>query len=164
MKSWLRRPIGVLYFLFVGALIVPLDFSSSSSVFNPVLNLAIRLLVAIGFTAFFVLLAHVLRAGTAESYRLTDQPTSTVNENPGDEEAANFEETPSKKTWSSLWSPSNVILALYCVAMLSLVVHSAILCEILWPAIAIFLWMPNPWQGSANQPEKYEILPRRNPR
>jgi hypothetical protein len=160
MKFWLRLSIGVLYFLFLGAIIVRPDFSSSDSAFPQILNWAIRLLVAIGFTAVSLLLIHVLKAETAERYQLIDGADRDRELNLSDAQPTPFEEIPPQKSTSSLWSPSNLILFLYCVALLSLVVHSAILCEILWIPMVVFLWMPNPWQGSANQPDKYEITPR----
>jgi len=164
MKLWQRLLFTILNFFILGAIFLRPDFSTPVSVPSLILNWFVRLLVAIGFTAISFLLSHILKAGTAESYQLIDRAIPDSDPGLGNDETASFEEVPPRNSRSRLWSPPNLIFIAVCVAIVSTQVHFEILCKIMFLAIAVFLWMPNPWQGSANQPEKYEIAPRRLPR
>ncbi len=161
MKLSLRLSINVLNFLILGAIIVRPDFSSPVSISRLILNWLVRLLIAIGFSLSSLLLSHVLKSSEPDNYQLINRISPDSDLGSGSEEADSFEQIPPRKTWSSLWSPRNLIFIACCIAVLSMVFHLASLCKIMFIAIAVFLWMPNPWQASADQPEIYEIAPRR---
>jgi hypothetical protein len=161
MKLSLRLIINVLNFLILGAIFVRPDFSLPISVSRLILNWLVRLLIAVGFSVASLLLSHVLKSSEVDSYQLIDRVNPDSNLGSGYAETDSFKQIPPRKSWSSLWSPRNLIFIVYCFAVLSLVFHLVILCKIIFVAVAVFLWMPNPWQASADQPEIYEIAPRR---
>jgi hypothetical protein len=160
MKVSLRLTIAVLNFLILGAIFVPPDFSSGSNS-RLILNWFVRLLIAIGFCVASRLLSHVLNSSVADSYHLVYRGDLGSEPSRPCEEEVPFEQNLPRKSWSRVWSPRNLIFFAYCVALLSFVLHSAVLCEIIFAAVVVFLWIPNPWQSSADQPEVYEIAPRR---
>jgi hypothetical protein len=158
MKLWQRMLFLVLYNLMLGAIFVRPDFPSPVSVSPLIINWLVRILVATGFAVVSVLIAHGLKADVAESYQLVDRGHLSSDPGPIFDEETSFEQSASPKRLSGPWSPKTFLLAAVCVYLLAEQLHWV--CKVAFILIAVFLWMPNPWQASANLPETYEIVPR----
>jgi hypothetical protein len=162
MKLLQRLLFLFLFNLVLGAIFVPPDFSSSVSASHLIFNWLERLLIATGFAAVSLLISRGIEGDAAESYRLIDRGYLSPDPGPTFDEHVSFEQTAPSKSLSEPWSPKTYLLAGAGVMLVAEELHWG--CEMALILIAVFLWMPNPWQGSANQPETYEIVPRRDSR
>jgi hypothetical protein len=160
MKHWLGFLVAVVYNLIFGAIFVTPDFSSP--VPRLVLHWLVRLLVAVGFAVVYRILAKVREDTSAEHYSLIEREGPKVEPEPAAYEVAfpEDEAPPPAPRWKL--TPATLVFAGVWFLVVAAVLHLEILCKVAFVLIGVFLWMPNPWQASADQPELYVIAPRRD--